>query len=158
MNSRPLYKDIVSVYGEPGDPSNLTTIVPPFPMYLSWDKSKKISKITCHKLISRDLFNALTEILEHYGLERIKYLGIDIYGGCLNVRKMRGGKKWSTHSWGIAIDLDPANNRLRWKRDKAHFAGEHYDVMFEIFLKHGFHSLGKEKDYDWMHLQAVKIK
>lgn len=156
MINRPEYKDIISFYGEPGDPSNLTTIIPPFPMYLAWDKTKQISKITCHKLIADDLLNALTEILEHYGLADIKDLNIDIYGGCLNVRKMRGGKKYSTHAWGVAIDLDPANNKLRWDRFKASFAGEHYDVMFNIFKKHGFYSLGKEKDYDWMHLQAVK--
>ena len=44
----------------------------------------------------------------------IHRLRLDVWGGCLNVRKMRGGTRNSMHSWGIALDYDPQNNQLKW--------------------------------------------
>ena len=152
---RPSYKDIESVYGVPGDPANLTKFVPPYPMYIAWGEFEQIRFITCHKLIASDLENALKEILEYYGLDFIEEHGLDMYGGCFNLRKMRGSKKWSTHAWGIALDKNPAENRWKWKKDKAQFAHPRFDKMFEIFKKWGFYSLGREKGYDYMHVQAV---
>lgn len=153
----PDYKNIESYYGEPGNPSNLTRITPPFPMYLSWDLDVQVRSITCHKLVADSLEGALKEILFSYGADDIERLGIDIYGGCLNVRKMRGGNKWSTHAWGVAIDLNPIENKLKWKSDRALFAKPEFKDMIDIFEKWDWYSLGRKKDYDWMHFQKVMI-
>jgi hypothetical protein len=88
-----------------------------------------------------------------YGLEEIHKLGIDLYGGCFNYRKMRGGTEWSRHSWGVAIDLDPERNLLKENHTTARFARPEYKAMIECFYKNGFEGLGPEKDYDWMHFQ-----
>jgi hypothetical protein len=60
-------------------------------MRLSWDIDVKVNKITCHKLVRKltNVFNVLKEY------EKIVELGIDLYGGCFNFRKMRGGSDYS---------------------------------------------------------------
>lgn len=142
-------------YGEPNvtGAGYLVTIQSPFPMRLAWDTSSVVHKISCHRLIADRLKAALQEILDVYGLKRINELGIDLFGGCFNYRKMRGGNKMSMHSWGIAIDLDPARNQLHETSATARFARSEYKAMIDIFYKHGFISLGREKNYDWMHFE-----
>jgi hypothetical protein len=110
----------------------------------------------CHKDVADAFLAVFNDILEHYGYERIVELGIDLYGGCFNFRKMRGGSSWSTHSWGIAIDLDPARNALKTPYSKANFSKPEYAQLHGIFEKHGFVNLGKAKGYDAMHWQYEK--
>lgn len=151
----PTYSNIKKVYGEPT--TNLKTVRIPFEFRLAWDTSVKVQKITCHKKVAPSLIGVLEDLLEHYGYNRLKELGIDLYGGCFNHRKMRGGRQLSTHSWGAAIDLHPELNQLRWNHKRAVFAKKEYQFLLESFAAEGWVSLGVEKDYDWMHFQAVKL-
>ncbi len=143
-------------YGEIGE--NQVMFDLPFPHRLSWDKRKVVHRISCHQKVSDSLNNVLTNVLNHYGLEEIRRLRLDIWGGCLSVRKKRGGTSWSTHAWGIAMDYDPDHNALRWGRDRAAFARPEYDKWWECWEKEGWVSLGRKKNYDWMHVQAAKIE
>jgi len=147
-------QNAIKKYGFPNEnPNYLTVLNLPYPMRLAWDKNVFVKKITCHKLVSDKLELIFKEILNHYGSDKIKDLGIDIYGGCFNFRKMRGGNDYSRHSWGIAIDLDPERNLLKETSKTARFARPEYKPMIDIFYKHGFVSLGREKNYDWMHFE-----
>jgi len=144
-------------YGTPTQSGSayLVTIQLPFPMRLAWDKPTKVKTMRCHKLIADKLKAALSEILDVYGLPKIQELGIDLFGGCFNFRAMRGGSDYSRHSWGIAIDLDPERNQLHETSKTARFARPEYKAMIDIFYKHGFVSLGREKNYDWMHFEIA---
>ena len=149
-------QQLMQKYGTPNETgvNYLVTIPLPYPMRLSWDKSKIITRLRCHKLVANQLSAIFKDILDFYGLEHIKRLGIDLYGGCFNFRKMRGGSDWSRHSWGVAIDLDPERNQLKQTAKNANFAKMDYKPMIDIFYKHGFVSLGREKNYDWMHFEV----
>jgi hypothetical protein len=147
---------IIAKYGQPGDPTKLKTIELPYPMRIAWDLSKTVTKIQCHKLIADRLLAVFNELQTVYGLKKIQALGIDLFGGCVNVRLQRGSKtKWSRHAWGIAIDLDPARNALKTKAPVAQFSKPEYKAMNDIFFKHGFVGLGREKNYDWMHFEIA---
>lgn len=147
-------KQMIAKYGQPNENGTyLVTIDLPYPMRIAWDLDVSVNKIRCHKLIAERLKAVFIDLLAHYGYEEIKRLGIDLFGGCFAFRKMRGGSDWSKHSWGTAIDLDPARNKLKETSKTARFARPEYKPMIDIFYRHGFISLGREKNYDWMHFE-----
>lgn len=144
---------IMASYGKPG-PQELTVIPLPYPMRIAWDTKVTISKMQCHRKVADRLSAIFRDVLYLYTFERINRLGIDLFGGCYNFRKMRGGNDWSRHSWGIAVDLDPARNPLKASSKTAQFAKTEYKPLIDIFYLHGFVSLGREKNYDWMHFEV----
>lgn len=151
------YDSMVAYYGAIGE--NQTSLVLPYPMILGWDKARQIKKITCHSKVAKSLYNIFTKTLELYGQAKITELKLDVFGGCLNVRKMRGSKEtWSIHSWGAAVDLAPDENQLRWGKDKALFAKPDYNDFWDIVIKEErWVSLGKASNRDFMHFQAANL-
>lgn len=145
--------EIIKDFGQPGDTKNFTIITCPYKMRIAWDLNSTITKIQCHKKIAEPLLAVFTDLLAAYGYEELKRLDIDLYGGCYAFRKKRGGTTWSHHSWAIAIDLSPEKNSLNQHQDTAQFAKVEYEKMQDIFYKHGFVGLGREKDYDFMHFE-----
>ena len=149
---------IIKRYGQPNETGAgyLTVIQLPYPMRLAWDLDVKVTRMSCHKDVEDKLLAVFNDLLCHYGYDEIVRLGIDLFGGCFNYRRMRGGSSWSLHSWGIAIDLDPARNKLKESKRTARFARPEYKPMIDIFYKHGFISLGVEKNFDFMHFEIAK--
>ena len=85
----------------------ITTAKLPFPVALSWDHSRQIRKVRCHKRMAgiiSDVFYALQQ--EGFANEIIT-LG-DFY----NFRSKRSTGKLSPHCWGIAFDINPEINLL----------------------------------------------
>lgn len=145
-----------SIFGQPGDTGSLVSIPLPYALKPSWSPDTELTSITCHRLIAAPLLRIFQRTLEHYGLERIRELRLDIYGGCFNNRAIRGGSRPSLHAWGIAVDLDPERNTLYMSAPKAEFSGREYDAFWSIVEKEGAFSLGRERNYDWMHFQFAK--
>lgn len=145
-------KQAVEKYGVPNEAGTyLKTIKLPYKMRIAWDTKVSVDKMRCHKDHVDNFLGVFNELLEVYGYEKIVELGIDLFGGCFSYRKMRGGSSWSKHSWGIAIDLDPARNGLKTPFVKANFSKPEYNELHRIFEKHGFINLGKVKNMDTMH-------
>lgn len=146
---------MMAYFGQPGE--NQTMVVCPYPMRLSWDLGTPIHRFSCHEKVATSLNWILTKTLEHYGIEQIRDLGLDRFGGCLNVRMKRGGTTWSTHAWGAAVDLWPEVNQLSWDGTRAQFAKPEYEPFFQIVEAAGWTSLGRARDFDWMHIQAPHL-
>lgn len=150
------YTSMVNFYGPVGE--NQTKLDLPYPMRLAWDLNTTVKKVTCHQKVSSTFGEIFQETLDYYGLDKIKKLGLDIFGGMLNIRKMRGGSSWSHHSWGCVCDIDPNRNQLKWRSDKAFLAKEEYKPFWKIVYSKGMTGLGPEKNYDWMHLGGVDYR
>lgn len=142
-------------YGPKG--TSLVKAQLPYPMKLAWDPSVTVNSFSCHAKVKDSLLLVLSNVLNHYGLDEIKHLRLDLFGGCYSERQIRGGSRWSMHSWGIAVDFDPAHNKLEWGRDKAAFSGTEYAKWWEFWESEGWISLGRQRNFDWMHVQAAKL-
>lgn len=145
--------DLMKFYGKPG--TNQVRIQTPYPMVLAWDKKKTISAIMCHTLVADSLSRVLENVADIYTEKEIAKHGFNLFGGCLNVRKIRGGTRWSTHAWGIAVDFDPARNGLRTKWKDAYFSKPECADFVSAFQNEGWYSLGYSRDYDAMHFQCA---
>lgn len=148
------YAAMVRAYGVPGSaPTAQFTL--PYPMRLAWDLNVEVTRVTLHESVGDSAMGVLREVLAEYGPEGIVLNGFDLYGGGLNVRRKRGGTQWSTHAWGVAMDFDPARNRLRWHADRAHLAKPQCALWWELWEAAGWVSLGRKRDFDWMHVMKA---
>lgn len=166
-----------SIYGNPRnkkDPTkpsaaweaaNITTIAPPFRMTYA---GVAIKKIRVNKHCAASLARILDSLLamakrlrpsDPQGL--LDESGASIFGGVVMYRLMRGGNSLSIHSWGAAIDLDPARNGLYDKTPN--FAN--YPWVISAFKDEGWlwggdwngnGSSADERKADGMHFQATR--
>lgn len=104
---------------------------------------------TCHKALIGRMTAALMEIYATLGREEFERQGWHLYGGCYNYRAKTGGSSLSTHSWGVAIDLNPSENY--YAKTSTTFSAAAINIMEKWGFLSGFRAWGK----DAMHFQAV---
>lgn len=155
LDKWPVYAELREFYGEPG--TGLVEFHFPYPVRLSWDPLTTVGKTRVHEKVADSLLTVMNRIRDEYTASQRYKLGIDLFGGCYDARGMRGGTKLSTHAWGIALDWDPVRNPLRWGRDRAEFAKPAYDAFWDAWTAEGWLSLGKARNFDWMHVQAARL-
>lgn len=144
-----------SIFGRPGNESNLVSIQPAYPLYYD---GQRVRTIRVHKLIADHVSAALAEILEHYGQAEITRLGLDQYGGSYNYRQTSSGSgALSMHAWGIALDFHPDKNPYERRSPYATLSHPECTKFWEIWESHGATSLGRARDFDWMHLQFADL-
>ena len=105
------------------------TILPrctPLPASAGVDPSKSVNRITCHKRMV-EIFSSVFGQVQTSRLQA----GIFSFGGCFAFRQQRTGTRLSTHSWGIAIDLNTGTNRQG-------SAGNMDAGLVEVFRAAGF--------------------
>lgn len=126
----------------------------PFSMRIAWDKGSIVRRFSCHEDVAQSAERVYARVASAYSPEDIRRLGIDLFGGCYNYRKKRGGSTLSTHAYGLAIDTDPERNQLRWNATRARLAKPDAEEFWRCWEAEGWLSLGRARDFDWMHVQA----
>jgi hypothetical protein len=154
--------EVYALFGNPGvgqvDPKwERTNMVVARNLPGTWGKGN----LYCHRLAEECIRHALTLAEQRGCLKEIKVLG------CFNFRHQRHDPKLplSYHSWGIAVDINPQDNRGIYR------SAEHVDPPFTgnwsqvypsgvskelvaCFEESGFNWGGRWKEYcDPMHLQ-----
>lgn len=151
----PRQANVSSFFGPMG--LGQTQIEVPFDMVLAWDRSTRLRRMTLHEQVASSALRALTQIAQTYSATERSALGLNLFGGSLNVRNMRGGKAYSMHAWGIAIDFDPERNQLTWKSPRARLSQADAIPFWQAWEAEGWLSLGRARDFDWMHVQAARL-
>lgn len=154
-NVWPRQSAVPAFYGAVG--THQARVALPFRMKLAWDKSVTVTSMTLHEKVADSAARCFERIADAYDEKARADLGLDLFGGSLNVRKMRGGSSYSMHSWGIAIDFDPERNQLKWGRDRARLAKPDALTFWRIWEDEGWVSLGRARGYDFMHVQAARL-
>lgn len=151
----PREHELTRFYGVMGE--NQAMLIPPYPMKIAWNLSQPVTRFSIHEKCHDSAERVLKRIAAHFSPEDIAKHGFDLFGGCLNVRKKRGGSNWSTHSWAIAIDFDPIRNQYKWGRDKAYLDHHECEQFWEFWEEEGWQSLGRIRNFDHMHVQAARL-
>lgn len=150
----PRQRDVERFYGAPGQ--NQTRLEVPYTFRL-YDTRQPVPRITVHEKVADSCLRVLKRVLSHYGEEKIVELHLDRFFGSLNVRPMRGGSRLSMHAYGVAIDFDATRIQLKWNRNRAALARPEYRQWWDFWEQEGWISLGRARDFDWMHVQAARL-
>lgn len=126
MNNWPSQAEVLSdrsVYGNPRGPggvrmsakweaANILYVKAPFRMTYAGKPVTRGFRI--HKHCAPSMARVLDNLWDAADGRQadLDHWGVSIFGGCTEFRLMRGGSTLSIHSYGAAIDLDPANNGL----------------------------------------------
>lgn len=132
--------------------ANIKVVKPPFQMYYA---GKPIKGIRIHKLCADSLLRVLDAIWIASGKSQtaIDRWGVSVYGGAYNYRLARGSNFLSSHSWGCAIDLDPARNGFGDSNPE--FAK--IPAVVKAFADEGWTWGGTWTKPDAMHFQAASV-
>lgn len=152
--------DLIAFYGPPGKSDGsfrppLVKVPLPWTMKLAWDTRLKRSFLYCHARAAPSLARVLARIRQTHTDAQISALGIDLFGGDYNPRKMKGASRSSLHSWGIAYDFDPERNGLHMNGAQARLGQPDAVPFWQAWEAEGWCSLGRARNYDWMHVQAA---
>jgi hypothetical protein len=102
-------------------------------------------KLYCNKLMIGPLMQAFAYLIDREYVKELK-----TWDGCFNVRKKRGLKSMSLHSWGVAIDVNASWNGLNQTPQLS--AG-----FVKCFTDAGFYWGGNFKRRDGMHFELNTI-
>jgi len=158
----PRQSGLTGWYGPPGRqggaaPPYIVNVPTRWKLKIAWDFALSRKHFSVHQKVANSLGRVLDKVLATYGEANIARLGLDLFGGDYNARPMRGGTQPSTHSWGIAIDFDPEKNPLKASRETARFAHPDYEDWWRAWEAEGWLSLGRARNFDWMHVQAARL-
>jgi hypothetical protein len=128
-------------YGDPDKQSAM--IMWDVPGYLEIGVIPK--KIYCNKDIIKPLAAAFQALITTDHVKELK-----TWDGCFNIRKKRGLKSTSLHSWGIAVDLNAFENGLNMTPKLS-------PGFVKCFTDNGFTWGGTWKRKDGMHFELSKI-
>lgn len=137
--------DCLKKWGDPALASNEASYM------VLWDVPTHLEigvipkKIYCNKAMVGPLMQAFSNLIERGYVNELK-----TWDGCFNVRKKRGLKSLSLHSWGIAIDVNAAWNGLG--KEPTLSKG-----FVKCFTDAGFDWGGNFKRFDGMHFELNRI-
>jgi hypothetical protein len=101
-------------------------------------------RIYCNRDMVEPLGNAFAALIVSGAVNELR-----TWDGCFNIRNKRNGGTPSLHSWGVALDVNAAWNRMGQKPTLS-------TQFVECFTKNGFDWGGNWSKPDGMHFQLKR--
>jgi hypothetical protein len=159
-NGFPLESGVEAFYGPHGIPGGreppLERVPSPWDMKISWNLAQKRTSFRVHTKAAASLKRVLEKIDAAYTDAQKSEIGIDIFGGDYVPRRIRNGRRWSMHAWGIAFDFDPERNGMDMGHHNSRLAQRDAVPFWEAWESEGWYSLGRQRGFDYMHVQAAR--
>ena len=134
-------KECLTKFGDPVKESGMVVfMVPP-----ELREGKIPMKIYCNKQMVEPLKAAFKNLIDRGFIDELKS-----WDGCFMIRKIRGGVNYSIHSWGLAVDVNAAENGLGVEPKLS-------EGFVKCFTDAGFDWGGLWERKDGMHFQLAKI-
>lgn len=121
----------------------------PFTMRLAWRPEQQVKRFRAHVDVAPIIIDALKEIQKYKGAGWLDEQQYNYWGGCWWFRLKRGIGELSTHSFGIAVDLNPHLAPLGEKKHKQP------EFITAAFVARGFTWGGNWARCDAQHFQAA---
>lgn len=118
----------------------------PFAMR-TWN-GRMTDRFRAHRMVGPVIQDAMESLANDPGAGWLRKNGFDFWGGCWWFRKMTTRNALSTHSWGIAVDINPFDAPYGEKNHKQPAC------ITEAFKIRGFDWGGDWRILDAMHFQA----
>jgi D-alanyl-D-alanine carboxypeptidase-like protein len=127
--------------------ARLTSVEFHRPIRLSYGRAGQMAtRMRCHQLVAGFFRSVWRAIAADDQLDR----QVSTYGGAYLFRpKREASDELSTHSWGIAIDLNVATNKQGTR-------GDMHPGLVQVFEAHGFVWGGRWRRPDPMHFQFAE--
>lgn len=155
----PEYKELNEYYGNPDADADRKPDLAwweertkvfdmPFSLRGCWN-GQLYKHLRFHRLVGPVIVDALREVSAELKVQAMRWNEL---GDALNVRLMKADPLMSTHSWGIAIDLNPS--KACWQCDPYN----QHPCIIEAFKSRGFIWGGDwpKSHWDGQHFQACK--
>lgn len=144
--------DLYARYGDPHKEKNLALWYCPLDLLAANPHLPK--RIYSNKDIHRMLTAALYKCHEKGVLEEIKS-----FGGCFNIRNVRGAGEMSTHSWAVSVDFNVKDNPLGKTRAQCIAAGlvPFSEKFASCWEQTGWEWGGRWHRADLQHFQPAKL-
>lgn len=102
-------------------------------------------RLYCNRDMVQPLSNAFGNLIERGCVGELV-----TFDGCFNIRRKRGGISASLHSWGLAIDVNAAYNRMGRKPTLT-------PAFVKCFTDAGFEWGGHWRIPDGMHFELARL-
>lgn len=153
--------------------ANLVSIPVPWRMFASWDEKIVIRKIRVHRKCAESMARVLSAICKSAcdewerqagpSADGVVLIGVNAvldqwgmsrFGGAYSYRLIRGGNRLSMHSYGCAVDFDPARNGMGDRTPNFANCPE----VIRAFKAEGWEWGGDWSSPDAMHFQAATVR
>lgn len=143
----PEESELQDLYGRPRDPApylrlmDFSEFKPQFAHVRDYNGKPWSCRVYGHKILEEPLRQAFKNVVDRGLAQELK-----TFDGCVCVRPKTSGNGWSTHAWGISIDVNAARNGYGAKPTLS-------AAFVKCFTDVGFEWGGSWRTPDGMHFQ-----